>query len=124
MLNLLKGKDIVLGILGDFYAWALYGTDIKDVKDLDLAVTITTDVIAETLIKAIAGENDAYAFNIAHDGALGLTAKNFPNITPKTGILDESYVSRIPNFPTQEERNTLELNKLKKIFLSWPKSTL
>lgn len=47
---------------------------------------------------------------------LGLTAKNFPNITPKTGILDESYVSRIPNFPTQEERNTFELNKLKKIF--------
>ena len=70
-----KDKDIVLGILGDFYAWALYGTDIKDVKDLDLAVTITTDVIAETLIKAIAGENEAYAFNIAHDGALGLTAE-------------------------------------------------
>src|SRR5690554_2526160 len=47
---------------------------------------------------------------------LGLTAKHFPNINPKNGILDESYVSRIPGFPAQEERNAFELNKLKKIF--------
>lgn len=47
---------------------------------------------------------------------LGLTAKNFPAISPNTGILDESYRSRIQGYPSLETRNQFELDKKNLIF--------
>lgn len=70
-----KDAEVVLGVVGDFYVWAIDGSKVTSAKALDLAVTITTDVVPEALIKEVAGELNAIVINIAHDGELGLEAE-------------------------------------------------
>ena len=55
-------------------------------------------------------------FPVENMFVLGLTATNYPNISPKTGILDENYLKKVNGYPPQEKRNEFELLKLKKIF--------
>lgn len=44
--------------------------------------------------------------NFIHDNCfiLGASQKNFPNFKPMSGVFDESYVEKIPSFPTLENR--------------------
>lgn len=53
---------------------------------------------------------------IKHVIALGLSAKTLPGIKGQSGILDEAYLSRINNYPTQTERNNHQLKQKLSLF--------
>lgn len=48
--------------------------------------------------------------------ALGLSAKTLPGIKGQTGILDEAYLSRIKDYPSQMDRNNYALNQKLRLF--------
>lgn len=77
VLNTVKGKDVDIVLEMGTYTWTINGKSVTaDLKsDVDLKVTIDTDVIPENILEKAADGNPAIQLSIAHDGSFGFQAE-------------------------------------------------
>lgn len=47
---------------------------------------------------------------------IGMNAKHFPNISSNTGIIDETYLGQVQNYPSLQERSNYELSNKRRIY--------
>ncbi len=76
VLDAIKGSnvDVVLD-MGD-YSWSINGSDIDDVKNINLEVNMGGNAIAQDLVDQVAeGTNDTQQISLAYDGMFGFQAK-------------------------------------------------
>lgn len=108
----IKGKDLtVVFELGEGISWSINGQSITDdnLKDINLGVTVDTEVIPEKLINEVAKEQIYRNISLSHNGSFGFDAVLTINMDKKnagqyvqlfyynmsTGQLELQYIAKV-----------------------------
>lgn len=76
VLEAIKGKSVEIRLNLGEYNWTIKGTKVlaTELKDIDLEVTIGTDVIPSSLVSSLAGDKPVTQISLTHNGDFGFQA--------------------------------------------------
>ncbi len=76
MLEAAKGKDVNLVLNMGAYSWTINGKNIaaKNLKDINLEVTLDTNAIPSETVKKLAGDNPVRQLSLTYEGDFGFQA--------------------------------------------------
>ena len=82
ILEAAKGKDIKLNLDMGGYTWTINGTDIAsaNLQDINMQVTLDTNNIPNSTLRALAGDNPIRQLSLAHEGDFGFKATLTVNV--------------------------------------------
>ncbi len=92
ILESIKGRDVNVSFDMDGYTWTINGKDVKasKLKDINLEVKFNTNVIPESTVKNLAGNNPVQQLSLTHNGNFGFEA----SLTMNAG---EQYAGKYGN---------------------------
>ena len=76
VLEAAQGKDVTVELKMNGYTWTINGKDIsaKNLKDINLEVTLNSDAIPSDTVKKLAGDNPVEQLSLTHNGDFGFRA--------------------------------------------------